>query len=52
MKKNTHPLKNTTTIILHNGSTISKNWMLFKKILKVDSDILNNNLWKSKSKKT
>jgi hypothetical protein len=45
MKKNTHPLKRKTLVILHNGSTFIKQWNFFKKILKTDTDILNNKLW-------
>jgi hypothetical protein len=50
MKKNTHPTLNKTTIILQNGSTIQQKWNFFKKILKTDSDFLNNKLWKNEKK--
>lgn len=45
MKKNTHPLKKRSLIILHNGSTLLKKWNFFKKVLKTDSDFLNTKLW-------
>ncbi len=51
MKKYTHPLKNSTLIILNNGSTFLKKWTFFKKILKTDSDFLTNKLWKSEKKR-
>lgn len=51
MKKNTHPLKNTSLIILNNGSSFVQKWNFFKKILKTDSDFLKNKLWKPKSLK-
>jgi hypothetical protein len=45
MKKNTHPIKNKTLIILNNGSTFLKKWNFFKKVLKTDSDFLTNKIW-------
>ena len=50
MKKNTHPLKNSTTIILKNGSTYLKKWNFFKKTLKTDVDFLKHPLWTVKKK--
>jgi hypothetical protein len=51
MKKNTHPLKNSTTIILNNGSSYTKKWVFFKKFLKLDMDFLKNKLWSFPKKK-
>lgn len=51
MKKNTHPIKNNTTIILHNGSSYTKKWIFFKKVLKLDNDFLKNKLWDTLKKK-
>ena len=51
MKKNTHPLKNNTTIILNNGSSYFKKWTFFKKFLKLDVDFSKNKLWISLKKK-
>jgi hypothetical protein len=48
MRKNTHPLKRPTVIILKNGSTILKKWNFFKKILKTDVDFLTHPQWKLK----
>ncbi len=51
MKKNTHPIKNSTTVILHNGSSYIKKWIFFKKVLKLDNDFLKNKLWDTLKKK-
>ena len=50
MKKNTHPIKNDTTIILNNGSSYTKKWIFFKKFLKIDVDFIKNKIWKSSKK--
>ena len=52
MKKNTHPFKQTTTVILSNGSSYNKKWVFFKKFLKLDVDFLKNPLWISLKKKS
>ena len=49
MKKNTHPFKNSCTIVLSNGSTFLKKVNLFKKILKTDFDFLKNSGWLTKN---
>lgn len=48
MKKNTHPQSFCTTIVLNNGSTLLKKWVFLKKILKTDTDFLNNKIWAKK----
>jgi hypothetical protein len=45
MKKNTHPLKTKTTIILSNGSSYTKKWIFFKNFLKIDTDFIKNKVW-------
>jgi hypothetical protein len=50
MKKNTHPLKNKTLIVLNNGSSYVKKSTIFKKFLKIDSDFSKNLLWSSSKK--
>lgn len=47
MKKNTHPKLNKTTVILSNGSSYTKKWAFFRNYLKLDLDILKNNIWKN-----
>ena len=42
MKKNKHPLKNKTLIVLNNGSSYVKKSTIFKKFLKIDSDFSKN----------
>jgi len=46
MKKNTHPFKQKTLFIFHNGSTAILKLNFFKKILQTDSDFLNTKLWR------
>jgi hypothetical protein len=48
MRKNTHPQRLSTTVVLNNGSTLNKKWMFLKKILKTDADFLNNKFWVKK----
>ena len=52
MKKNIHPIKNKTLIILNNGSSYIKKWNFFKKHLKLDADFMTNNLWNNNLKKS
>jgi len=51
MKKNTHPKKTNTTIILNDGSSINIKWIFFKKFLKLESDLTTHSLWKNKKRK-
>lgn len=48
MKKHIHPKLEKTKIILSNGSTYNKNWLTFKKIIKLDTDISKHPLWTKK----
>lgn len=50
MKKFTHPKTKNTLIILSNGSSYNKKWVVFRKYLKLDLDILKNKHWISKKK--
>lgn len=50
MKKYTHPKLQNTTIILNNGSTYNKKWLVFKKFVKIDTNF--NNYWLSIKKKS
>lgn len=50
MKKQNHPKKLKTTIIMSDGSQIKLNWIYTKRILKLESDFLNNPLWKHNKK--
>ena len=38
MKKYTHPFLQNTQIISNNGATYNKNWMSFKKNIKLDKN--------------
>jgi ribosomal protein L31 len=48
MKKYIHPKTEKTQIILNNGSTYNKNWLTFKKFIKLDTDINKHFLWNRK----
>lgn len=48
MKKQNHPRKKKTTIILSDGSQIYLNWLYAKQLIKVESDLCNNTLWTEK----
>ena len=49
MKKKIQPKKNTTVILLNNGSTYKKKWLFPKLSLKSENYIITNKLWNNKN---
>ena len=46
MKLNIQPALNKSIIINTNGSSYKKNWLVFKTLLKLETDSLKKPLWK------